>query len=127
MILLPLLAFLFATLIVVGAAYAFAPGGPSAIERSLGELTGAAVRTADPNTSYERAIVDGLKRIGSIAPKSPSEMTKLQQRLVQAGFRNREALPIFFGIRIGCALLMFVLLSTPLLVRAPGRDGRTNL
>ena len=117
MILLPLLAFLFATLIVIGAAYAFAPGGPSTIEQRLGELTGAAIRTADPNTSYGRAIVAGLQRVGSMAPKSPSEMTKLQQRLVQAGYRNREALLIFLGVRIGCALLMFVLLSTPLLVR----------
>ena len=117
MILLPLLAFLFATLIVIGAAYAFAPGGPSTIEQRLGELTGAAVRTADPNTSYGRAIVAGLQRVGSMAPKSPSEMTKLQQRLVQAGYRNREALLIFLGVRIGFALLMFVLLSTPLLVR----------
>jgi tight adherence protein C len=117
LILLSLLAFLFATLVIMGAAYAFAPGGPSTIERRLGELTGAPARAVDPGTGYEHAIVAGLKRIGSVAPKSPSEMTKLQQRLVIAGFRNREALVIFFGIRLGFALLVFALLSTPLIVR----------
>jgi tight adherence protein C len=116
-LLLPLLAFLFATLVVAGAAYAFAGGGPSTIERRLGELTGAPARPVESNTGYEKAIVDGLKRIGSVAPKSPSEMTKLQQRLVTAGYRNREALLIFFGIRMGFALLAFILLSTPLLIR----------
>ena len=114
---LPLLAFLFATLIVMGAAYVFAPAGPSTIERRLGELTGAAARPVDPNTGYERAVVDGLKRLSRFAPKSPSEMTKLQQRLVVAGFRNREAILIFLGIRIGFALLTFALLATPILVR----------
>jgi tight adherence protein C len=115
--LLPLIAFLFATLLVMGAAYVFAPAGPSTIERRLGELTGAPARTVDPDTSYERVIIAGLKRIGTMAPKSPSEMTKLQQRLVTAGFRNREAILIFFGIRIGVALLAFALLSTPILFR----------
>ena len=116
-LLLPLLAFLFATLLVVGAAYAFAPGGPSTIERRLGELTGVPARTVEINPGYERAIMAGLKRIGRIAPKSPSEMTKLQQRLIIAGFRNREALVIFLGIRVGFALLTFAVLSTPVLVR----------
>jgi tight adherence protein C len=116
-ILLPLLAFLFATLLVMGVAYAFAPGGPSTIERRLGELTGAPARTVETSTGYERAIIDGLKRIGRVAPKSPSEMTKLQQRLITAGFRNREALVVFFGIRLAFALLVFALLSAPVLVR----------
>jgi tight adherence protein C len=114
---LPLLAFLFATLVVMGAAYVFAPAGPSAIERRLGELTGGAARPVDPNTSYERAIADGLKRLSRFAPKSPSEMTKLQQRLVIAGFRNREAILIFLGIRIGVALLVFAVLASGLLAR----------
>jgi tight adherence protein C len=114
-LLLPLLAFLFATLLVMGAAYAFAPGGPSAIERRLGELTGATVKTVD--TGYQRAIVAGLKRMGQVAPKSPSEMTKLQQRLITAGYRSREALVVFFGMRLGFALILFALFSTPVLVR----------
>src|SRR6266536_2414248 len=117
MLLLPLLAFLFATLVVVGAAYAFAPGGPSTIEQRLGELTGASAKVIESTGGYERALIAGLKRIGSVAPKSPSEMTKLQLKLVNAGFRNREAIVIFLGIRLGVALLVFAVLATPLLLR----------
>jgi tight adherence protein C len=123
LLLLPLLAFLFATLVVVGAAYAFAPGGPSTIERRLGEVTGAPTRTAESSAGYEQSILTGLKRIGSIGPKSPKEMTKLQQRLVMAGFRSREALVVFFGVRMGFALLTFALISTGLV----GLMARPNL
>ncbi|PYQ93977.1 MAG: hypothetical protein DMF97_19130, partial [Acidobacteria bacterium] len=117
MLLLPLLAFLFATLVVVGAAYAFAPGGPSSIEQRLGELTGAPAKVLESTAGYERAIMASLKRIGSVAPRPLSEMTKLQLRLVNAGYRNREALVIFLGIRLGFALLMFAVLAAPVLFR----------
>ena len=117
MLLLPLLAFLFATLVVMGAAYAFASGGPSTIEQRLGELTGAPAKVLESTAGYERAIMASLKRIGSVAPKPLSEMTKLQLRLVNAGYRNREALVIFLGIRLGFALLMFAVLAAPVLFR----------
>jgi tight adherence protein C len=42
-------------------------------------------------------------------------MGKLKQRLVVAGFRNPEALVVFFGIRIGVALAAFALFATPVL------------
>jgi tight adherence protein C len=42
-------------------------------------------------------------------------MGKLQRRLVTAGFRAHEAIAIFFGIRLGCALLAFALTATPIL------------
>jgi tight adherence protein C len=45
-------------------------------------------------------------------------MGKLKQRLVVAGFRNSEALVVFFGIRIGVALAAFALFATPV-VRQP--------
>ena len=62
-------------------------------------------------------LVDSLKRLGNIAPKNAGEMSKMQKRLVAAGYRRNEALLIFAGIRVGVALLTFVLLSTPLIVR----------
>ncbi len=116
-LLLPLLAFLIASVVIMGAAYAFAGGGPSTIEQRLGELTGAPARVVETTSFYERAVIDGLKRIGNVAPKSPSEMMKLQLRLVNAGYRNREALVIFLGIRLGFALLVFAFFATPVLTR----------
>jgi tight adherence protein C len=44
-------------------------------------------------------------------------MGKLRLRLVRAGFRREEALPIFFGIRLAVALGFFALFMTPIFAR----------
>jgi tight adherence protein C len=116
-ILLPLLAFLFASLLVAACAMALAPGSAAAIERRLGEVTGAPAKKSFADTGYDRWLVDTLKRVGNVAPRSTSEMGKLQQKLTFAGYRNREAMVVFFGIRLGFALLLFALASTPVIVR----------
>ena len=118
MVLLPLLAFLFASLLVAAAAMALSPSGTATIERRLGEVTGTRVKQTAEELGYERAVVDALKRIGSVGPHSPSEMGKLRQKLVRAGYRSHEAVAVFFGIRLGFALLCFTLLATPMLVQS---------
>ena len=50
-------------------------------------------------------------RIGRAAPKSTSEMGKLRGKLVSAGYRAEEALILFVGIRVGCALAFFAIAS----------------
>jgi tight adherence protein C len=52
-----------------------------------------------------------------MVPQSRSEMGKLQQRLVTAGYRQHEAIAVFFGIRLACALAFFALLATPILIK----------
>jgi tight adherence protein C len=116
-ILLPLLAFLFASLLVTAGAMALAPRSATAIEQRLGELTGTDVKRSFTDRKYHQALVDALKRVGNVAPRSQAEMGKLQQRLTFAGYRGREAVVIFHGIRLGSALLMFSLAATPLLMR----------
>jgi tight adherence protein C len=117
--LLPLLAFLFASLIVVGAALMFTSTGTTAIERRLGEITIGAgtLETEGEKSEYGKAIVDMLKRVGSVAPRSASEMGKLQQRLVTAGYRSREAPVVFFGIRAAFALALFALAMSGIIFR----------
>ena len=116
-LLLPLLAFLFASLLIAAGAMAFAPGATTAIERRLGEVTGTPVKASSDDPGYDRVMIDALKKIGTIAPQSRSEMGKLQARLVAAGYRNHEAITVFFGIRLGCALVVFALLASPLIIR----------
>jgi len=113
-VVLPLLAFVFASLLVAWAALRFAPSSASTIEQRLGELSGAPIQADE---RYDQAMKAALKKIGTFSPKSVSEMGKLQQRLVAAGYRGGEALPIFFGIRLGIALFAFALFATPILVR----------
>jgi tight adherence protein C len=115
--LLPALAFLFGSLLIAAAALAFAPAAAATIERRLGEVTGKRVKASGDDPGYDRVMIETLKRFGAMAPQSRSEMGKLQQRLVTAGYRQHEAVAIFFGIRLGCALAIFALLATPIVMK----------
>jgi tight adherence protein C len=114
-IILPLLAFAFVSLLVTAGAMALTPGYAAVIRRRLGEVSGKPVRSGSENVDR---VVDTLKRIGNAVPKSPSEMSKLQLRLVHAGFRRQDAIILFLGIRAGCALAVFAVMAAPFLFRA---------
>jgi len=114
-LLLPFLAFLFVSLLIAAAAMAFSTSGATTIERRLGDIAGESGRPVEPVTSYDQVIIESLKKLGSAVPRSPSEMGKLQRRLVAAGYRRNEAVAIFLGIRIGFALLLFAFFATPIL------------
>jgi tight adherence protein C len=114
-IILTLLAFAFAALMVTAGAMALAPSGGATIERRLGDLTGQ--RMKESGGARSQRLTDALKRLGNAVPHSSGEMGKLQLRLVRAGFRSHDAVIVFFGMRIGLALLLFGVLGSPLLVR----------
>ena len=116
-LLIPVLAFVFVSLLVMAAAMAFSSGGAMTIEQRLGEVTGTTPKLGE--SSYEKAVVDGLKRLGNLVPKSPSEMGKLRMKLVTAGYRGTEALIIFFGIRVAFAVAAFALFATPIIFSRP--------
>jgi tight adherence protein C len=115
-LLLPLLGFVFASLLVAAVGLRVMSRGAAVVERRLGEVTGVAELAVDEQ-AHREAAMKILKRVGSTLPRSPAEMGKLRLRLVRAGFRGNEALPIFFGIRATVALAAFVLLATPLVFR----------
>ena len=119
-IILPLLAFVFASLLIAAGAMMLAPGKAAAIERRLGEVTGARLKQGVGEAGYSRAVVDSLKKVGNAVPRSASETGKLRKRLVQAGYRGHEAVAVLFGIRLGIALLLFIVGTMPLV-------GRPNL
>jgi tight adherence protein C len=111
LMLLPLLAFLFASLLIAAGAMALAPASEATIERRLGEVSGTRRKEKTEDEGYNRTVIDALKKIGSVAPRPAKEMGKLQQRLVTAGYRSHEALAIF-------AVIVFLVLSSPI-VRHP--------
>ena len=115
-LLLPLLAFATVSLLVTAGALALSPGRAAVIQRRLREVSSRPAEADSPPETYER-VVETLKRVGRAMPRSPSEMGKMQLRLVHAGFRRHDAVPIFLGIRAGCALVCFALMATPVLVR----------
>ena len=113
-ILLPVMAFVFVALLAYAAYIAFAPSLAGHVERRLAEIGGSTMPVEAP--SWERMSAT-FKRMGRVAPQSPSEMGKLQRRLVAAGYRKNEALVVFLGIRVACAAILFAGLATPLFVR----------
>jgi tight adherence protein C len=113
--LLPLLAFVFASLIVAAIGIRFAGTRGSVVDRRLAELTGSAERERDSPKFV--VIKDAMKTLGSKVPASPSELGKVRLRLVQAGYRGAEAVPIFYGTRLVFAMSAFILLATPILFR----------
>lgn len=114
-ILLPLLVFAFASAVVGAIGMRFAAGRAGVIDRRLQEMTGSHGAASDG--PQLETIVQVLKRVGRKVPRSPAEMGKLRLRLVRAGFRGDEALPLFFGIRVAIAFGAFALLATPVLIR----------
>jgi tight adherence protein C len=114
---LPLLAFVFGTALVVAAAYAMMPARSVAIDRRLDELTFGREADIEEKPKFQ-GLVAALKRLGEKAPRSPKEMGNLRLRLVQAGYRRDEALTIFFGIRIACALGLFALFASSLVIKS---------
>jgi tight adherence protein C len=111
-LLLPLLAFAFVGLLVAAAYMALTPSLAGDVERRLAEIGG--VQAEQPTF---KKFVETLKRMGRVAPQSPSEMGKLQRRLVGAGYRNNEALIIFMGVRVAFAAACFALVATPIVFR----------
>ena len=112
--LLPLLAFVFGSLIIAAAAIAFMPNKAAAIDRRLEELT--LSRDEEEKPRFQ-SLISLFKRIGEKVPRSPKEMGPLRLRLVQAGFRREEAITIFFGIRVLFALALFTFFSTSIVAR----------
>ena len=110
---LPVLAFVFGTLLVWGAARLLSTR-ETLIDRRLKEVI--RPETGETAESASRQVVEFLKRVGERVPKSPRELGTLQLRLVQAGFRRGDALPVFLAIRVGVAVAAFSVLATGLLM-----------
>jgi tight adherence protein C len=111
-LLLPLLGFVFVSLLVTAAALAFAPHSAT-IEHRLEEVVWGHEKPVERDTGFTKMVVDSLKKLGTAVPRSAAETGKLRQRLVTAGYRANEALAVFFGIRIGLALVLFTLFAGP--------------
>ena len=110
---LPLLGFVFVSLLIAAAAMVLSPSGAAIIQRRLGELRGVPVE----EPVYTEKAIKTLKHLAKYAPQSPSEMGKLQKKLVCAGYRNKEALTIFMGIRLAASIAAFAIASSPLVGR----------
>jgi tight adherence protein C len=112
---LPVLAFVFGSLLVGALALMFMPSKAGAIDRRLEELM--LTPDAEERKPRMQSLIALFKRIGEKVPRSPKEMGPLRLRLTQAGYRRDEALTIFFGIRVLFALGLFMFFSTSIVAK----------
>ena len=116
-LLIPLLAFLFISLLVTAGAMALSPGAAAAIERRLGELRTIPLKPSGEKVGAAR-FAGAMKRLSQYAPQSSSaDVSRIRERLIASGYRGSEALAVFTGIRLGCAVLAFAVLAMPLFGR----------
>jgi tight adherence protein C len=115
-LLLPLMGFLFISLLITAIGMSLLRG-ETAIERRLGEL-GVAGPLPDVPAARNERLFKTLRRLGQAAPKPSRELGKLRERLVHAGYRGSEALTMFFGIRLGLAITLFVVGTSPLFAKS---------
>ena len=109
---LALLAFMMLMLILswVGYRLVYRPGR---MLRQLGTpvITGGQGGTAvaeDVGEPAASTVVALLHQIGSRVPSSEEEVANLKVDLIRAGFRSDNALPVFYGLRIVSALMLFL-------------------
>lgn len=71
---------------------------------------GESVLTSQPETGIEKV----LEPLSRLIPKSPKEVGRTSQKLMRAGYRNRSAVTIFFGIK------MAIIIAAPLILFLSG-------
>jgi tight adherence protein C len=84
---------------------------PGQLLKQLGNpvITGDQQRILDDvSESQGSSVVILLKQIGARVPSSDLELASLRKTLLQAGLRSENAAPVFFGLRIVCAVAMLV-------------------
>jgi tight adherence protein C len=52
-----------------------------------------------------------FRPLGEIIPRSPEEMSRQERRLVQAGFRRKDAPVLAYGVKVALAILLLVAFS----------------
>jgi tight adherence protein C len=113
--LVPATVFLLATALVVFVGLRLVTARGNDLEQRLQEVIGAGIREETPSRGGQ--LKSFFKRLGARAPRMSSEIGKVRQRLIEAGYRGEEALTVFYGIRFSVAIVGFLLLATPLLIK----------
>lgn len=70
-----------------------------------------AVSDADEATPWKDRLVRFFKPIGEMLPRSPEDLSAEAQKLVQAGYRRKDAVMLFYGVRIVTAVVLFLAMS----------------
>jgi len=75
----------------------------------LDRVTQTALEARQAPTHPSLAFREMLKRLGTLLPTSPKDVTVMQRRLIRAGFRGPGALKTFYGTKVALGALLPVL------------------
>jgi tight adherence protein C len=73
-----------------------------AMERVVGAADQIDVMPSHPSLAFH----DLMKRLGSIVPQSPKDVTVMQRRLIRAGIRKENALKVLYGAKVALAVIL---------------------
>ena len=68
-------------------------------KEALERVAGTYVTEQEPQAHPSLALHDVIKRVGSMIPASPKDVTVIQRRLIRAGYRGPNALKILYGAK----------------------------
>jgi tight adherence protein C len=78
-----------------------------AMERVTGLAESSDIAPNHPSLAFHELI----KKLGTIIPQSPKDVTVMQRRLIRAGIRNENALKILYGAKAVCGIAMPLLMA----------------
>ena len=88
--------------------YLLATGRRSRLQTRLEDLAGNAAPSAAAELTVGQLAREALPRVGAALPVSEEERSRLQARLIHAGYYAREAVPVFLGAKLVLALVLIV-------------------
>lgn len=101
-----------ATLAVCGAVvYAFVQGGSTGIAERLSNIWHLGTKRQEPSFQEKQKVKAErmLVRVGGLIPASPQTVSRSQQILIRAGYRNPQAVMVLRGVRLLLPVLLLAL------------------
>src|ERR1700744_1609976 len=84
-------------------------------KEALERVAGSGMNAHDSTPAHPSLMFhDLVKRLGTMVPASPKDVTVMQRRLIRAGYRNPNALKILYGAKALFAILLPVMAGAPI-------------
>ncbi len=81
-------------------------------KEAMERVTGVGVSEIEESSVHPSLVFrDMLKRLGTVMPQSPKDVTVMQRRLIRAGIRNPNALTILYGSKLFFAVFLPLVMS----------------
>ncbi len=94
-------------------------------KEALERVAGTGMNTHDAAPVHPSLLFhDLVKRLGTMVPASPKDVTVMQRRLIRAGYRNPNALKILYGAKAICAVALPVVTAVMVLGSSAAQSNK---